>query len=127
MGALQFRVVSERLFAHLTSSTMWRKAGVKFITNNGQKRSGEAIPMVVLVTDGVGEGNLGMVTTFCQHDQANVEATEVLSALHQCDSSEPSVVIVRRFTNSPFVHWVSFGFLYLVIILPRDTSREGKG
>ena len=27
-------------------------------------------PMVILVTDGVGEGNLGMGTTFCHHNQA---------------------------------------------------------
>ena len=54
MGALQFRVVSERLFTCLTSPAMWGKAGVEFITNNSQKICGEAIPMVVLVMDGVG-------------------------------------------------------------------------
>ena len=41
------------------------KAGVEFITSNGQKISSEIIPMAVLVTDGVEEGSLGMVTTFC--------------------------------------------------------------
>ena len=51
--------------------------------------------------DGLREGNLGMVTTFCGHDQANVEASEALSALPHCDSPEPSVVVVRRYTNSP--------------------------
>ena len=92
---------------------MWGKAGVKFIINNSQKISGDTIPMVVLVMDGVGEGNLDMVTTFCCHNQAKIEASKALSALCQCDSPEPSVVVVRRFTNSPFLPLGSFGFLYL--------------
>ena len=53
---------------------MWGKAGVEFITTNGQKMSHEAVPMAILVTDGVREGNMGMVTTFCHHYQAKVEA-----------------------------------------------------
>ena len=63
--------------------------------------------------NGVGEGNLGMVITFCHHNQAKVEASEVLSALYQCDSLEPNVVVVKRLTNSPYLPWGSFGFLYL--------------
>ena len=59
--------------------------------------------MVILVPDGVGEVTLGMVTTFCHHDQAKVEASEVLCALSQHDLLEPSVVVVRRFTNSPYL------------------------
>ena len=69
--------------------------------------------MVILVTDGVGQGNLSMVTTFSHHDKTKVEASEAVSALHQCNSPEPSVVVVRRFTNSPYLPWGSFGFLYL--------------
>ena len=69
--------------------------------------------MAILVTDGVGEGNLGMVTTFCCHNQAKVEASEALSVLCQHDSLEPSVVAVRRFNNSPYLTWGSFDFLYL--------------
>ena len=45
IGAVQFKIISERIFACLTSPAMWGKAGVEFITNNGQKMSGEAIPM----------------------------------------------------------------------------------
>ena len=71
---------------------------------------------MILVTDRVREGNLGMVTTFCHHDQAKVEVSEVLSALCQCDLLEPSVVVVRRFTNSPYLPWGSFGLLYLGVI-----------
>ena len=59
--------------------------------------------MAILVTDWVEEENLGMVTTFCHHDQAKVEASEALTALHQHDSLEPSVVGVRRYPNSPFL------------------------
>ena len=105
MGTLRFRVISERLFTHLISPAIWGKAGMEFITNNGQKISREAIAMVIFITDGVGEGYLGMVTTFCHHHQAKVEASEMLSALHQCDSLEPSVVVVWRFTNSPYLPW----------------------
>ena len=39
--------------------------------------------MAVLVTDWVGEGNLGMVTAFCHHNQAKIEASKVHLALHQ--------------------------------------------
>ena len=69
--------------------------------------------MVVLVMDGVGEGNLGMVTTFFHHDKPKVGDSKVLSALHQCNSLELSVLVVRRFTNSPYLPGGSFGLLYL--------------
>ena len=62
MGAVQFRIILERPFACITSPAMWGKARIEFVTSSGQKISGEAIPVVILVTDGVGEGNLGMVT-----------------------------------------------------------------
>ena len=103
----------ERLFTCLTSPAKCGKDGVEFITHNGQKISGEAIPMAVLVTDGVGEGCLSMETTFCYHDQVKVEVSEALSTLHQHVSPEPSVVVVRMFTNSPYLPQGSFGFLYL--------------
>ena len=79
------------------------------------KISGEAIPMAILVTDGVGEENPGMVTTFCHLDQAKMEASSALSALHQCDSLEPSVVVVRRYTNTPYIPRRFSHFLYLDI------------
>ena len=59
LGALQFLIELERLFTHLTSPSMWGKAGVEFITSNSWKISGEIIPMAVLVTDGVGRGKSG--------------------------------------------------------------------
>ena len=82
---------------------MWWKSGMEFITSNSPKISGEATPMVILVTDGMGEGNLGMVMTFCQNDQAKLEASDALSALCQHASLEPSVAVVRRYTNTPCI------------------------
>ena len=113
MGALQFSIILKRLFAQLASPAIWGKAGVEFTTNNIQGMSGEDIPMMVLVMDGVREGNLGMVTTFCHHDQTKIEASEALSALCQHSLPEPSVVIVRRYTNSSYPPQGSFNFLYL--------------
>ena len=48
---------------------MWGKAGLEFITSNGQKISREAILRVIIVIDEVEEGNLGMVNTFCHQNQ----------------------------------------------------------
>ena len=91
----------QRGFSHLTSPAMWGTAGVEFITSNGQKLSEEAIPMAILVTGGLAEGNLGMVTTFCCHNQAKIEASNALSIFHQCNVLEPNVVVVRRYTKTP--------------------------
>ena len=44
-----------------------------------------------------------MVTTFCHHDQSKMEAFNALSALHQCNLLEPSVVVVRKYTNTPYI------------------------
>ena len=59
--------------------------------------------MVILSTDGIGEGNLGIVTTFCHHDQNKMEASDALSAICQHDSTQPSGVVVRRYTNTPYI------------------------
>ena len=80
---------------------MWGKARVKFITSNAWKISGKIILMDILVTDGVEEGSLGMVTTLCHHNQAKVEPLEALSTLLQQDSAEVSVVVLKIFANSP--------------------------
>ena len=57
--------------------------------------------MVIMVTDGVEEGSLAMITAFCHHDQAKMDASNVLSALCQCEPPELSVVVVRRYTLPP--------------------------
>ena len=69
--------------------------------------------MAVLAINGVEEGSLGMVTTFCHHDYVKVEPPEVLSTLVQQDSPKPSVVVVKIFTNSPYLPQGSFSFPYL--------------
>ena len=69
--------------------------------------------MAILITDGVGKGDLGMVTTFCSHNQVKMESLEVLATLHQCNSPEPSVFIVWRYTNTPFIPWGISRLLYL--------------
>ena len=52
-----------------------------------------------------------------------MEASEVLTTLHQHDSPEPSVFMVRRYTNTPFILWGTFSLLYLnVSDLPRGAS-----
>ena len=113
LGALQFLLILERLFTHIASPDMWGKAGVEFITHTGWKISGEATPMVILITDGLGEGNLGMVITFCHHDQAKMEASDAFSTLHQCDLPEPGVVVVRRYTDTTYIPQRTSHFLYL--------------
>ena len=59
--------------------------------------------MAIPITDGVGEENLGMVTIFCYHNQNKMEASDALSALCQHDSPQPTVVVIRRYTNTPYI------------------------
>ena len=112
LGTLQFQMVWEMLFAHFSSSSMWGQARVEFLSDTSWKISDEIIPMTVLITNGVEEGSLGMVTTFCHHDEAKVESSEVLSILHQSDSPKLSVVVVKIFTNSPYLPWWYSSILY---------------
>ena len=102
-----------RLFAPLTSPSMWEKAAVEFITSTGQKISGEIIPMVVLLTNSVEEGSPVMVTTFCHHDQTKVEPPKALSTLLQWNPPKLSIVLVKILAHSPYLPWGSFGFPYL--------------
>ena len=64
-----FCMVSDRLFSHLTSSALWGKAGANFLNKVGRRaKSAEITPLAILVTHGVGEGKLGMITAFCMTD-----------------------------------------------------------
>ena len=85
---------------------------MEFLTHNGSKISGEATPTVIFIKDWMREGKLGLVTIFCHHNQVKLEASEVLSALCQHDSLEPSMVVVW-FTKSPYTPWGPFSFPYL--------------
>ena len=58
---------------------------------------------VVLITNGVGEGKFGMMTVFCRSSQTKIEACNALSALHQSDSLEMKVAVVRRYSNTPYI------------------------
>ena len=115
-NALHFHDVSERLFTQLTSPVLWAKAGVDFISSASRKAmSTEIAPLAILDMDGVGRGRLGMKTTFCQSNQANLESSDTLSALVQWDSPEWGVVVVKVFTNSPYLLWGSLSSPYLDI------------
>ena len=69
--------------------------------------------MVILVTDGVKEVNPDMVTTFCHHDQSKMGVSNALSALHQHNLLEPSVVVLQRYTNTPYIPQGSSHLPYL--------------
>ena len=91
------------------------------MTNTSLRTSEEGNPMMILITDGVGEESLGMVMVFCHHDQNKKEASDALSALHQQDSPEASVVVVRKYTNTPYIPLGTSQLLYL------DDSNLSRG
>ena len=103
LSTLQFRLISEGFFAHIASPNNWRKTRVEFLTLTGLKRSGEATNLVVFITNGAGEGDLGMAMVFCHSDPAKIEARAALSAPCQQDSSDLSMVVVRRYSNTPYI------------------------
>ena len=73
--------------------------------------------MAILITDSVGAGDLGMVMVFCHPNQAKIEACDALSTLHQCNLSEPSVVVVKRYSNTPYIPRGMTHSLYLDVEL----------
>ena len=99
---LHFHIASEKLFTHLASPALWRKAGINFINNASRRATSiEITPLAILVTDSICEAKLGMITIFCRTDQVKVEPSDVLSALVQWDSPEPDVIVMKVFINSP--------------------------
>ena len=102
LHAFHFCVVSEGLFTKLITPEVWGQTRVDFITHSGKKlRSEEVMPMAILITDGVGDGKLGMLTVFCCCNQAEVEPSVVLLTLVQQNSHELAVVVMKIFTNLP--------------------------
>ena len=84
LSALCFRVISEGHFTKVVTPKVWDQAGVNFTTPSGKKvRNEEITSMAILLTDGVGEGKLGMVTIFCCSNQARVEPSVMLLTLIQ--------------------------------------------
>ena len=70
LGALWFRLILEGFFTHIASPSKWGNPSVEFVTLTGPKKSGKTTNMVILITDGVGESDLGMVMVFCHPNQA---------------------------------------------------------
>ena len=118
---LHFWVVLKGLFTKLVTPELWGQAGVDFTVCSGKKvRSKEIMPMAILITDGVGEGKLGMVTIFCCSDHAKVEPSVMIPTLIQQDSHELAMVVMKIF-NSPYFPRGSFGLSFLDI----GTLSEG--
>ena len=103
LGDLSFRLISEGFFTCIASPDKWGKTGVEFVTLTGLQKSGGATNMVILITEGVGESDLGMVMVFCHPDQARIVACDALSTLCQHNSSDPNVVVVRRYSITPYI------------------------
>ena len=92
---------------------MWGQASVELISDSGWRIRSEIVPMTVLITDGVEGRSLGIVTTFCHHDQAKDGV--ICSALHLTPMglSLTKHSVVRIFANSHYLLWGSSSFLYL--------------
>ena len=102
-STLHFCVVLGGLFTRLISPYMWGQARVDFITSSTKRAmSKEITPMAILITNGVGTGSLGMVTTFCHSDQAKVEPSVMLLTLIQYDLHKLAKVVMKIFTNLPY-------------------------
>ena len=112
LGTLQFGLISEGFFTCIASPDKWGRAGVEFLNLTGLKKSRETTNSTILLTNGVGEKDLGMVMVFCHPDQARIEACDALSALCQCDSSEQNVV-VRRYSKTAYIPRGMCSSLYL--------------
>ena len=50
---------------------------------------------------------------FCHPNQAKIDACDALSPLCQHNSSEPNMVVVRRYSNTPYIPWGMSHLLYL--------------
>ena len=111
-----FWVVSKGLFTKLVTSKVWVQTRVNITTYSGKKGRGEGmVSMGILVTDGVGEGKLGMMTVFCHSDRVKVEPSFMLLTLVRQDSHEPFMVVMKIFSTSPYFQWRSFSLPFLNI------------
>ena len=127
LGALQFRLILERVFAHIAFPVIWENTRVEIVIDTGSRTSGEITPMAILITDWVGEENLGMVTVFCHHDQN--KNGDICCTLCPTPAwlPQPRVVVVRRYTNTPYIPWRTSQLLYLDVstlsgVLPPSIS-----
>ena len=102
----------------ISSPDRWGKTGVEFVTQTSLKKSRETTNTMILVTNGVGESDLVLVPVFCYSNQASMEVCNGLSALCQLDSWKPSVVVRRRYSDTPYIprecphsHYLDMGTL----------------
>ena len=127
LSALQFRIISERLFTCIACPTMWGR--LEWNSSPAMtKMSVEAIPFAILVTDWGGR-KPGHDDHLLLPWSIKMEASNALSAIHQCDLLEPSVVIVRRYGNTPYMPQGSSCLPYLDIstlsrALPLPNSHQ---
>ena len=111
---LCFHIVSEELFSQLVSLELWGQARVEFITSSSRKTmSDEIISMVILVTDGVGEGAWEWQPSFAVLTRQKWSLQSPFWTLFQWNPPYLGIVVVKIFTNSLYVPWQSFGFHYL--------------
>ena len=93
---------------------LWGKPRVNSITSSSKRVTNEEIiPMAILITNGVGEGSLGMMTVFGHSDQVKVEPSVILPTLVQQDTPELAIVVTKIFINLPCFPQRSFGLPFL--------------
>ena len=90
------------------STLGWSQRGyfTRLISQSCEMRSESTSPpapaMAILISNGVGERSLGMVTVFCHSDQAKVQPSVILLILVQQDTPELALVVMKIFTGSPY-------------------------
>ena len=123
LGTLQLRLIAEGFLPTLFFPTIGERLGWNFSPQTSLKRSRETTNLVILITNGVIERDLGMVMVFCYPNQAKMEACDTLSALHQCDTSEQGMVVVSRYSYTPYIpQWTSCSLYLDVGTLSGGTS-----
>ena len=123
LGALRFRLISEEFFACIASPNIWGKGWSGIYHSHWPKDQSGSCTHVVLVIDSIREGDVRLVMTFCHNDQAKVEASDTILAVCQWDLSELSMVVVRRYTDMPYIPKGTSQPLYLdVSMLQWGTS-----
>ena len=125
MCALWFRLILERFFTWVVPPTISEEDQSGVFHWDRSESQWWGCPMVILISDVVAKGDLGMVITFCSHNQTKMEASEVLTTFHQHALPKPRVFMVGRYTNTPFIplrslqaplpqcEWSSLGVLLL--------------
>ena len=113
LGVHQFKLITEEFFAHNAFPNNLGKTKVECLTLTSLKRSRETTNLVISITNGVREGELGMLTVFCHAHQAKIKACDALSTLDQCNLSELTMVVMSIYSNNPYIPRGTSHSLYL--------------